>query len=342
MSIIYGIIGSTLAVLALAVVYLKKVPHGWVQLKTGLALKFLPSLDSAPVVELRHGLERFVDKKRAGIAKALPVAKDEYIDIPTRHGDIKARVLVPNQIKEDKICVLIHGGGWCIGSTKTYEEVSRRLARTCGTTVVSLEYSLAPEHTFPIAHEECEDAVTWITQRIDKIQVGATHAYLVGDSAGGNLIVSTIYEVSAEVREKISHLIPVYPAVDGVKRYYSNEAYADGYYLTDKAMVQFSEALITDRAQLASRRMSPINNEMVDHYPKTFIQTADYDPLRDQGEAYAAKLKTEGVDVRLKRYHGTIHAFFGLKDFGDRGVKAIEDIATFLRGDTLSDLMPLS
>jgi len=299
MIILFWVLGAVLTIIAVAIVYFKKVPHGWVQLKTGLALQFLAPLDSAGVVQLRHGLEKFVDKQRSSIAKSLPVKSDKYIDIPTRHH--------------------------------------RRLTKTCGSTVVSLEYSLSPEIKFPHAHEECYDAVTWITKHLDQMQSGASSIYLVGDSAGGNLVVSTIYEVDAEVRKKISHAIPVYPAIDGQKEYFSNQAYANGYYLTGKAMAQFTEAMLTDEAQLADRRMSPILLDMVDHYPKTFIITADYDPLRDQGEAYAAKIKTEGADVRLKRYHGTVHAFFGLKGFGSRGVTAVEDIARFLKGEEISE-----
>jgi len=342
MNLLFWILGVILTIIALAVIYFKKMPHGWVQLKTGLALQFLAPLDSAGVVQLRHGLEKFIEKQRPSIAKNLPVESDKYIDIPTRHGDIKARVMTPKRLENDLVCVLIHGGGWCIGSTKTYEEVHRRLTRTCGSTVVSLEYSLSPEIKFPHAHEECYDAVAWITKHLEQLQSGANSIYLVGDSAGGNLVVSTIYEVETEVRKKISHAIPVYPAIDGQKEYFSNQAYGKGYYLTAKAMAQFTEAMLTDKSQLADGRMSPILLGMVDHYPKTFIITADYDPLRDQGEAYAAKIKTEGVDVRLKRYHGTVHAFFGLKGFGSRGVTAVEDIARFLKGEEISDLMPLS
>ncbi len=342
MTIFLWVAGVLLTVLALATIYFKKVPHGWVQLRTGLALKFLAPLDSAGVVKLRHGLEKMVEQQRPSIAKGLPVKSETYIDIPTRHGDIEARVMTPETIQHNHVCVLIHGGGWCIGSTKSYEEVHRRLTRSSGSTVVSLEYSLSPEVKFPHAHEECYDAVTWITRHLDEIQAGATSAVLVGDSAGGNLVVSSIYEVDTEVRKKISHLIAVYPAIDGQKKYYSNDAYAHGYYLTEKAMHQFTEAMLTDVSQLSDRRMSPILLDGVDHYPKTFVITADFDPLRDQGEAYAAKIKTEGTDVRLKRYHGTIHAFFGLKGFGSRGLTAIEDIARFLKGEEISDLMPLS
>jgi len=342
MTLLLSIIGVLALLSAIAVAFFKKVPHGWVQFKTGLVLRFLPPLDSASVVTLRNGLEKFVSKKIPGIAKALPVARDSTIDIPTRHDPIMARVLVPEQQTSDKVCILMHGGGWCIGSTKTYEEVSRRLARETGSTVVSLEYSLSPESKFPKAHEECLDATTWIANNLHSIQPNAKSIFLVGDSAGGNLVVSTVYESALEVRQQISHLIAVYPVVDSQKKYYSNEAYAKGYYLTGRAMEQFTEAMLTSESQVADRRLSPIQLDMVEAYPKTMVLTADFDPLRDQGEAYANKIKKEGADVILKRYHGTIHAFFGLKDFGSRGVQAITDIGSFLRDEAVSDLMSLS
>jgi len=342
MTTAFWILGLILTLLALALAYFKRVPHGWVQLKTGLVLKFLPPLDHASVTILRDGLEKFIEKKRSGIAKSLPVKDDRYISIPTRHGDIKARVLIPESITSDKICVLMHGGGWCIGSTKTYEEVSRRLARVCGTTVVSLEYSLSPEAKFPVAHEECQDATTWLAEHMQRLQNNATALVLVGDSAGGNLVVATTYEVETEVRKKISQLVAIYPVSDSVNDYPSNTAYAKGYYLTSKAMAQFTEAMIADPTHLSDKRLSPIQYDMVPEFPKTIVLTADYDPLRDQAEALAAKIKRDGAHVMLKRYHGTIHAFWGLKDFGSRGVVAIDDIGRFLRGESISDLMPLS
>ena len=329
----YSILSVLILLIAGVIAYFKKVPHGWVQMRTGLVLRFIPPLDNKPVEQIRKGLEAFVAKRMHTITKALPVSQVEDIDIPTRHGPIKARVYKHGIKQGDKIIVMMHGGGWCIGSVNTYEEVSRRLAITTGQTVVSLDYSLAPEHKFPHAHDECLDATTWISEHMKEIDASASSLVLVGDSAGGNLIISTTYTCPSEVRKNISHLAAVYPVVDSKKSdYASSQDYGDGYYLTTKAMAQFTEGLLSSADDLADDRLSPFYYDAVDHFPKIMVLTAEYDPLRDQGEAWAQKMKAEGLSVVAKRYAGTIHAFFGLKDFGSQGVTAISDIGLFLSG----------
>ncbi len=329
----YSIMAVLVFIIAGIVAYFKKVPHGWVQLRTGLVLRFIPPLDNKPVQQIRKGLEAFVAKRIHTIKKALPVSQVEDMDIPTRHGSIMARIYKHGAKQGDKIVVMMHGGGWCIGSVNTYEEVSRRLAITMGQTVVSLDYSLAPEHKFPHAHEECLDATTWISENMGKIDEDASSLVLVGDSAGGNLIVSTTYTCHPEVRKNISHLAAVYPVVDSKKSdYASSKDYGDGYYLTTKAMAQFTEGLLSSAEDVADDRLSPLYYDAIDNFPKTMVLTAEFDPLRDQGEAWAKKIKNEGVSVIAKRYAGTIHAFFGLKDFGSQGVTAISDINLFVSG----------
>ena len=335
---IYSILGILALILAGIIVYFKKVPHGWVQLRTGLVLRFIPPLDNKPVIQIRKGLEAFVDKRMSSITKALPVSQVEDMDIPTRHGPIKARVYKHGIKQGDKIIVMMHGGGWCIGSVNTYEEVSRRLAITTKQTVVTLDYSLAPEHKFPHAHDECLDATAWISENMKEIDDEASSLVLVGDSAGGNLIVSTTYNSHPAVRKNISHLAAVYPVVDSRKSdYASSQAYGSGYYLTAKAMAQFTEGLLSSVDDLEDNRLSPLYYDAVDDFPKTMVLTAEFDPLRDQGEVWAKKMKGEGVKILAKRYKGTVHAFFGLKDFGSQGVTAISDINLFISGATVPD-----
>lgn len=320
--------------------FIKKVPHGWVQFRTGLVLRFLPALDSQPVLGLRESIEQFVSKKLPTIQKNLPVDQVRDVSIPTRHGDISARVYSNEGQKGKHILVLIHGGGWCIGSSNSYEEVSRRLVLETGCSLVSLDYSLSPEVKFPHAHEECLDAVAHLTRHASSIGLDEDHdLVLVGDSAGGNLIIATTYDLTAEQRKKIRKLVAVYPAVDSIKGdYESSKNFAKGYYLTQKSMQQFTEAMITDSKHLEDLRMSPINQERIEDFPETFVLTAEFDPLRDQSEAFALKMYKEEVSVVLKRYKGTIHAFFGLKDFGSQSLQCIKDIGAFVRNEPISDL----
>ncbi len=325
-----------LILIAAVFLFIKKVPHGWVQFRTGLVLRFMPALDHYPVVQLRNSMEDFNKKRLPQIKKSLPVDTVKEMTIPTRHGHINARIFNDNNSDHSHLIVLIHGGGWCIGSLNTYEEISRRLVIETGLPLVSLDYSLSPEYKFPHAHEECLDAVSWISENSEKISGKNLPLVLVGDSAGGNLVLTTTYDCTPEVRSSIKKIVPVYPAVDSRKRdYYSGTAFANGYYLTEKSIRQFTEAMISSEDHLNDIRLSPIYYPDVDDFPETFVITAEFDPLRDQAEAFAAKLRQITGSVVQKRYIGTIHAFFGLKDFGSRGVEAIQDIGSFIRGEKI-------
>ena len=342
-NIIVFVVLSMVTLSALLVVYLKKVPHGWIQLRSGLVLKFLPHLDSKPVIELRGAIEGITKKTFPRVKRTLPVRIIRDVFIPTRHGHVPARIFDESTNASDHVIVFIHGGGWCVGSVNVYEEQCRRIALTTKLPVLSLDYSLAPEHKFPRAHEECVDAVEWISKNSGQIDLPQLPLILIGDSAGGNLVLATVYSSSENVRSKIRKIVPVYPVTDSRnKDYYSSQNYGKHYYLTSKAMAQFTEGVIRNESDLEDIRLSPLYQVSLEYYPDVFLITAEFDPLRDQGEAYARKKKSEGVNVIAKRYQGTIHSFFGLKDFGTRGVEAIEDIARFINDETISGTLELS
>ena len=342
-SIFFWIVGIIVVFFFGVVLYLKKAPHGWIQARTGLVLKFFPSLDSQPVVQLRNSLEEFVKKQRTKILKSLPVDQVRDVQIPTRHGSIGARIYDQGIVTASHKIIFIHGGGWCVGSINTYDEQCRQLTRVTNLPVISLNYSLAPEHKFPHAHEECLDAVEWIIRNSKDLGLSNSPNILIGDSAGGNLIISTCYNLKDELVAEIDKIIPVYPVTDSLsKDYYSSKNYGHGYYLTNKAMSQFTEGLISNESDLQDIRLSPINYNADQSFPDMFLITAEYDPLRDQGEAFARKLKSEGRLVTAKRYKGTIHAFFGLKDFGSQGINAIHDINRYIRGESLKNVLDLT
>ena len=333
------IVIAVLAILIVGiVVYIKKVPHGWVQFRTGLILKFLPPLDSQPVVPLRHAIEQFAAKRRPGIQRKLPVSDIHDIEIPTRHGNVPARIYHHKDDIGDFNIVFIHGGGWCVGSIDTYEEVCRRLTRSTQQTVISIGYSLAPEHKFPRGHEECLDCIEQIALHADKMGLEQRPLVLIGDSAGGNLILTSYYKSADSVKEQVQKMVPVYPAVDSHANDYSFNAFANGYYLTRKSMMQFTEGLISQESDLEDIRLNPIKEDKQVSFPETFVITAQFDPLRDQAEGFARKIHKEGHRVLSKRYKSTVHAFFGLADFGTQGVKAIDDITLFIKGQEIQDL----
>ena len=321
----------------IAFILVKRVPHGWVLFRTGVILKFLPALDKYPVVKLRHSVEDYIVKKLPSIRKSLPVSSISELEIPTRHGPINARLFGGHKNPASHLIVFIHGGGWCIGSANTHEEACRRLVVETGLPLISLEYSLAPESKFPIAHDECLDATSWIVDNMMSFLNQDAPLVLIGDSAGGNLILTSLYESSLEVQKRIKKIVPVYPVTDNYQIYQSAHDFADGYYLTKKSMEQFTEGLLSDPKEKTDIRLSPIKYPVFEHFPETFLITAEFDPLRDQGEAYAEKLRDDGVKVTRKRYKGTIHAFFGVRDFGWQSVEVIKDVRRFIDGEPIPE-----
>ncbi len=318
--------------LSLLLVYIKRVPHGYVQWKTGLALKILPSLDDKPPIEMRATLEKLVAKRLPKIKNSLPVSKVRDIDIPTGYGSIKARYYDHGSMPGDPIIVYLHGGGFCLGSINLYEEVSRLLARTTKFKVITLEYSLSPEHKFPRAHNECLDASLWISQHHSDFGTNNSQLILAGDSAGGNIAISTVFALRKKKQDDIiACVVAVYPPVDGTDhKTPSNKAFATGYILTKQAMANFINAFVADKKDLTDPRLSVAFEKELSGFPPLFLLTAEFDPLRDEGEAFAARLKEAGNHVETKRYKGTVHAFFGLRMMGSQGIAAVEDVAAFV------------
>ena len=155
----------------------------------------------------------------------------------------------------------------------------------------------------------------------------------MGDSAGGNLAINVAQHFNkSPSKPKIDHVVVIYPPVDGSGTARSSkEDFGSGYYLTQKAMGVFSRAYLNNRDELLDPRVSPFLHEDLSDFPDTLVLTAEFDPLRDEAEAFADKLRENQCEVQSKRYHGTIHGFFGLKDFGKQGPRAIEDVAEYLR-----------
>jgi len=314
-----------------AYLYIRRTPQGMVEFKSGLILKFLPNLDHIAPVELRDSVEKFVAKNAHKVKVPIKLVKD--LSVQTRHGAVKARLYDDSDGPQDRCIIFYHGGGFCIGSIDTHNEQARRVAKATGLPLLSINYSLAPEHKFPHAFEECVDAVLWAKERLQDLGISKAQFIPMGDSAGGNLaIVVTMELIKLGHRDIISQVVPIYPVTDGTRSdYESNKLYGEGFYLTSKAMDNFVHDYISDPQESYDVRASPLLEDDLSQFPPSFILTAGFDPLRDQGEAFAQKLKEAGCIVKLKRYDNAIHAFFGLKDFGQKGLEAVEDVAKFLR-----------
>jgi acetyl esterase len=239
-------------------------------------------------------------------------------------GGVPALVITPHGVGPFPVLVWIHGGGWVIGSAVESQATARDLAAAAGCIVVSPDYRLAPEHKAPAALDDCVAATRWLLDNAGELGGDPSRIAVGGDSAGGNLSAL----VAIEFGERLRYQVLVYPATDlsMSEVHASLEENADGYLLTKAGMKWFIDHYLDDSG-LASDdvRVSPLNasDEALGRTPPAFVITAEFDPLRDEGEAYADRLRNAGVDVTQRRFDGQIHAFYTMPLAMPAAVEAI-------------------
>jgi acetyl esterase len=252
--------------------------------------------------------------------------------IPGPAGDIPVRIYVPTaEPGPHPVLVYFHGGGWVIGDVDTHDGTVRAVAEGSGATVVSVDYRLAPENPFPAAIDDCLAAVRWVADNAAALDVDPARLAVGGDSAGGNLAAV----VAVELRDTPVHVcfqLLVYPVTDGTMTRPSIDANAEGYFLTKDTMDWFWEQYV-GLGDRTGPRVSPVHlpDDALAGLPPALILTAEYDPLRDEGEAYAARLVGAGVPVTTCRYDGVIHGFFSLFDIVPEGKVAVDQACEELR-----------
>jgi acetyl esterase len=294
------------------------------QLVDGLAA--LPPVDMATLLpeELRANMSALF---AAGDAPAIP-SSDTAVPGPER--DIPVRVYDPDgSSPEGPTIVWYHGGGFVIGNLESADGTCRRLAQASGMRLVSVDYGLAPEHPFPAPVADADAAFTAVVE--GKLGGPPSWVAVGGDSAGGNLAaVECLVTRDRRGRQPDFQLL-VYPVTDLANVSASRVANGAGYLLT-KAMMDWFEGHYTDASQRSDPMASPLLAPSLGGLPPAYVVTAEYDPLRDEGEAYAARLRDCGVPVEQVRYDGQIHGFFGTPEmFGPSGQRAVEVAGAALR-----------
>jgi acetyl esterase len=238
-------------------------------------------------------------------------------------GGVPAVVYTPYGEPPFPVLVWIHGGGWVIGGPQHYHAVCRDLAAAAGCVVVSIDYRLAPEHPAPAAVDDCVAAVGWVLDHADELGADPALVAVGGDSAGGNLSAL----VAQRFGRRLVHQLLVYPATDLSMRSPSIDENGEGYFLTKDAMVWFvGHYLGGSGIDACDARVSPMAapDEVVSATPPALVVTAEFDPLRDEGEAYAARLSSLGVPTTVRRFDGMIHAFYGMQLALPASVEAIQ------------------
>jgi acetyl esterase len=260
-----------------------------------------------------------------------PVGAVEERTIAGAAGELPARIYTPPGRGPFPILVYFHGGGWVIGNLEAYDPTCRALTNAAGCMVVAMEYRLAPEHKFPAAPEDCYAALQWVAAQAAAIGGDPTRLAIGGDSAGGNLTAVVAQMARDRGGPNVVYQLLVYPVTDYNFDTASYRENADGYLLTKDAMVWFWNHYLRSTADGSNLLASPLRAPNLRGLPAALVLTAEFDPLRDEGEAYAARLREAGVPVTLKRYNGMIHGFFSLGAVFDQGKQAMAEAAAGLR-----------
>jgi acetyl esterase len=260
-----------------------------------------------------------------------PVASVDNLAIPGPAGEIPVRVYTPEQSGPLPVLVYFHGGGWVIGDLETHDALCRTLANAAGCVVASVDYRLAPEHKFPAAAEDAYAATRWVAENAGQIGVDPQHIAVGGDSAGGNLAAVVALMARDRGGPPLVFQLLIYPATDSACDTASCRENAEGYLLTLEALRWFWNHYLSGEADRENPYAAPLRAPNVRGLPPALVLTAEFDPLRDEGEVYAARLRDAGVPVQLKRYDGMIHGFFGMGAMVDQARTAMEEVAASLQ-----------
>ena len=279
------------------------------------------------------------------------VASVSDLAAPGPHGDVPVRVYVPVSPHPHPnlppsrgkgsdapagttglpVCVWFHGGGWVVGSIATNDPTCRALADASGAIIVSVDYRLAPEHRFPIPFDDCYAATEWAAANAAAFGGDASRLAVAGSSAGGNLAAAVALRARDEDGPQLAHQSLICPVVDTDLQRPSYLENGDGFGLNYDTMVYFFQCYVRDEADASNPYVVPMAADDLSGLPSAFVLTCEYDPLRDEGEAYAERLREAGVPTTLSRYDGQVHALFNAGVPFTRTWDAINEAADELR-----------
>jgi acetyl esterase len=304
------------------------VAPGLVTFLDQVAAADAPSIDTLPLDVARQGAIAMV---QAMEGPKQTVAAVEDHELTTSVGSLRVRVYRPTLTPDPlPIVAYFHGGGWVIMGIETHDGICRRLANASGALVVSLEYRLAPEHRFPAALDDCFAATRWLADHGDDLGGDRSRLVVAGDSAGGNLAAAVTLRAQPE-GPRLRGQVLAYPALDAGCDTGSHHANGDGYLLTTSVMAWFWDCYLGPGGNPQDPFVAPVHAADLDRLPPTMVITAEYDPLRDEGEAYARRLEQSDVPVTRHRFAGVIHGFLGMDALVPEADAAMTEIGMFVR-----------
>ena len=265
--------------------------------------------------ELSHAEARAVlDELQAAPIDKLPV-NDRWTTVPADVGDVRVRIVRPwDAVGTLPAILYMHGGGWVLGNADTHDRLVRELAVGTGAAVVFVEYDRSPEARYPVAIEQGYAAAQWIVREGAANQLDPHRIAVAGDSVGGNMTAALTLMAQERGDVRFVHQSMYYPVTDAAMDTGSYEQFADGYFLTARMMAWFWDAYEPDVARRLEPFASPLraSDEQLAGLPPAFLMVDEADVLRDEGEAYAARLRAAGTPVTTVRYDGITHDFMNL------------------------------
>lgn len=295
-------------------------------------LDAMAQMGGPKISELSPEEARQVYRMMAAMETAEEIQRVDDRHVPADDGDIPVRVYTPAESvgADHGVLLWLHGGGWTIGGIDSSDHTCRALANRSGCVVVSVEYRLAPEHKAPAAADDCMAALIWTVENAELLGVDVSRVAVGGDSAGGNLAALVCQRSRDEFGPDIDFQVLLCPVTDLTLTHPSIDQNAEGYLLTKETMQWFVANYLGD-VDPKDPSVSPLHSSDLAGLPPALVVTAEFDPLRDEGEAYAVRLREAGVPTELRRYDGQIHNFYTMPAMLEDGRQAIEEVGAALR-----------
>jgi acetyl esterase len=260
-----------------------------------------------------------------------PLAKIEDRLVPVQGAEINVRIYTPDGQGPFPVFVYYHGGGWVLGDIPTSDASCRMLANKTQRIVVSVDYRLAPEHKFPVPVEDSYAALQWVSENAAALNANASNIVVGGDSAGGNLAAAMTLKSREENGPVIAGQVLIYPVTALSYDSPSYGEFKEGFGLDRDLMIWFGNYYIRNEEDAKNVLVAPILAEDLRNLPPAYVLTAEFDVLRDEGEAYAERLREAGVYVETSREEGLVHGFFtNMAVFPEDIERSIDKFAAFL------------
>lgn len=290
----------------------------------------LPHIEDLPLVQARKAL---VDQARL-VGGDQPVGSIRDLSVDGAVGPLAARLYTPTERlggRPAPTLLFIHGGGMMYGDLESHDAACRHLAERSGVQLLAIDYRLAPEHAYPAAVEDCAAAYRWLVTNAESVGADRERLAVGGDSAGGYLSATTAM-IAAQEGLPLAFQLLVYPATDFASRSRSRELFGEGFFLTTAFMDGAQAAYFPPGTDLSDPRASVLRTRgFPEGLARALVITAGFDPLRDEGEAYARLLHQHGVRVEQIRYPSMVHGFFNVVGCGHQPPAYNQRIAAKLR-----------